>query len=69
MKSFWWDLQLHISVIFTPIDFKFSHNNINMLYINIKKFKKNEKNTLTPHPKMTLIYIGSLKVLWFKPCV
>ena len=37
MKYFWWDLQLHISVSFTPIDFKFSQNNLNMLYINIRK--------------------------------
>ena len=28
------DLQLHISVSFTPIDFKFSHNNLNIFYIN-----------------------------------
>ena len=43
MKSFWWDLQLHISVSFTPIDFKSSHNNLNMFYINIRKFKKMKK--------------------------
>ena len=40
---------MYISVSFTSIAFKFSQNNLKMLYINIKLKKKNAKKKKIPY--------------------